>query len=209
MRRILTRFQGRSTGVVVTWNDLFNSQGVPSLTGLKLVAYGSRLTRPRPSNSDSWAKHYAIQTHCTCQNNCSRPGRDPFFKCAHFQCHLRLTVPLPSPASEFRMKPIFHRPPGTITFRSSIHCCGRLSSFIHCRSIGGPSSAFILLLFNRPASPRSFVVVQSFGSWQANLTTHALHISGATQLIAHLAVSVFRHIWMIDGCDRVDRGKSL
>ena len=31
------------------------------------------------------------------------------------------------------------------------------------------------------ASPRSFVVVQSFGSCQANLTTHALHISGATQ----------------------------
>eukprot|EP00956_Cyclotella_meneghiniana_P026660 scaffold58164_cov43-Cyclotella_meneghiniana.AAC.4 len=107
------------------------------------------------------------------------------------------------------MKPIFHRPPGTITFRSSIHCCGRLSSFIHCRSIGEPSSAFILLLFNRPASPRSFVVVQSFGSWQANLTTHALHISGATQLIAHLAVSVFRHIWMIDGCDRVDDGGSF
>ena len=46
MRRILTRFQGGFTSVVVTWNDLFNSQGVPSSTGLKLVAYGSRLTRP-------------------------------------------------------------------------------------------------------------------------------------------------------------------
>eukprot|EP00956_Cyclotella_meneghiniana_P030866 scaffold79196_cov36-Cyclotella_meneghiniana.AAC.2 len=37
---------GRFTNVVVTWNDLFNSQGVPSSTGLKLVAYWSRLTRP-------------------------------------------------------------------------------------------------------------------------------------------------------------------
>eukprot|EP00956_Cyclotella_meneghiniana_P028778 scaffold67958_cov58-Cyclotella_meneghiniana.AAC.2 len=34
------------TGVIVTWNDLLKSQGVPSLTGLKLVAYGSRLTWP-------------------------------------------------------------------------------------------------------------------------------------------------------------------